>query len=327
MVEPLYNPYLFGHEQAEVQFLEALQQNRMPHAWMIGGVRGIGKATLAYRIARFLMAGAPMPQDEGPGLFGDATPATPSLQLEPEHPIFSRMMSQSLLDLMIISSDAGEDGEREITVDEIRKVQQFFTLSAAEAGWRVIVIDGAEAMNRNAQNALLKILEEPPAQALILLTCNNAGRMLPTIRSRCRVLKLAPLSETNMQKVMDTLLPAHEHNAEAIKLADGSPGLAIQLADTDTGNLQDILAKAFTIFEGGKPPAIGEIADRLTKRGEERFWHPTVFLLRQHIAERLREPGTSEKWLELWEKSAHLLAHTEGLNMDKKAALMEFFTP
>lgn len=327
MVEPLLNPYLFGHEVAEAQFLEALQQNRMPHAWMVSGVKGIGKATLAYRIARFLLAGAPMPQDEGPGLFGDATPATPSLELQNDHPIFSRIHNQSVLDLMIISSDAGEEGEREITVDEIRKVQSFFTLSAAEAGWRIIVIDGAEAMNRNAQNALLKILEEPPAQALILLVCHNAGRMLPTIRSRCRVLKLAPLTESNMQKVMDTLLPAHEHNAEAIKLADGSPGLAMQLADTDTDNLRDLLGKAFTIFDGGKPPAIGEIAERLTKRGEERFWHPTIFLLRHYIAQRLREPGTSEKWMELWEKSAHLVAHTDGLNMDKKAALMEFFTP
>lgn len=324
MIAPSSNPHLFGHEAAEGQFLDALAKNKLPHAWLISGVRGIGKATLAWRIARFLMAGAPMPEAEGPGLFGPAEPAAPTLGLPEGHPIFSRIENQSLLDLLTVTGE-DEDGEREITVDEIRKLQQFFTMSAAESKWRVVLIDGADAMNRNAQNALLKILEEPPANALLLLVCHNTGAMLPTIRSRCRALKLAPLSETNMRKAMDTLLPSHEQNEAAIALSGGAPGLALTLADADSQKLINTLDDALGVFEG-KRVAVGDIAEKLTRRGEERHWHPTVFLLRHLVAERMHR-APSEKWMELWEKSGNLIGQTEGLNMDKRAALMEFFTP
>jgi DNA polymerase-3 subunit delta' len=177
---PRENPDLLGHEVAERQFISAWKSGRLPHGWLITGPPGIGKATLAYRMARFVLAGGAGAADDGPGLFGDAPPAAETLQMEPENPIFRRVASSGHADLMSLERSFASDKDIEsdprdrernsvIRVDDVRKAGGFIRMTPAEGGWRVVVVDAADEMNQNAANALLKMLEEPPNKALYFL--------------------------------------------------------------------------------------------------------------------------------------------------------------
>jgi DNA polymerase-3 subunit delta' len=256
-------------------------------------------------MARYLLAGAPKSEA---GLFGDATP---SIDLGEQHPIFSRLAHGAHSDILTITAEDEEGAPREILIDEIRKLHAFFGLSSGETGWRIIIIDGADAMNRNAQNALLKMLEEPPTNALIFLVCHNAGQMLPTIRSRCRALKLAPLNATAMAQVL-----GHDIPTEILEIAAGSPGLALQLEATDYANA---ILQLNRLLE--HPEESLEIAEKLTKKGTESHW-PTYLLLLRHVVSKRILAQPSDALFSLWQRINQLQGETEGLNMDKKMALM-----
>ena len=184
------NSILLGQAEAEASFLTAFNSGKLPHAWLICGPSGIGKATLAHRITRFVLThGGPVA--EGPGLFGDALPAVEptSLATDLESPICRRIIAGGHADFLHIQRSEDEKTgklRKEITVNEVRAVGSFLSKTPAEGGWRVVVIDSADEMNANAANAVLKVLEEPPKRALLLLVSHNPGRLLPTIRSRCR---------------------------------------------------------------------------------------------------------------------------------------------
>ncbi|MCY4407885.1 MAG: DNA polymerase III subunit delta', partial [Rhodospirillaceae bacterium] len=177
---PRENPHLVGHEPAAGALVEAWGSGRLAHAWLIAGPRGIGKATLAYRFARFVLAGKE-------GIDG--------LTMAPEHPVFRRIAAGGHSDLAVIERGLGDRGRlrAEIVVDDVRKANAFLSLTAGEGGWRVVIVDAADEMNRNAANALLKRLEEPPSRVLFLLVSHAPSRMPATLRSRCRLLSLAPL--------------------------------------------------------------------------------------------------------------------------------------
>ena len=168
---------LIGQTAAEAEFLSAYNGGRLPHAWLIAGPRGVGKATLAFRIARFVLAqGSDSTQrpDDGPGLFGEPLPKSvpSSLHVAPDHPVFRRVASGGHSDLRVyertVNAKTGRL-HRDIAVDEIRDVRSFLSLTPAEGAWRVVIVDSADDMNPNSANALLKILEEPPARALLLV--------------------------------------------------------------------------------------------------------------------------------------------------------------
>ncbi|MBY0430556.1 MAG: DNA polymerase III subunit delta', partial [Rhodospirillales bacterium] len=221
---------LLGHAAAEHAFLEAWISGRLAHAWLICGPRGIGKATFAYRIARFVLSGG------GGGLFGSSSD---SLDVPAGHPGTHRIAAGGHADLKVIErgfSETRSKGEArrrsEIVVDDVRGIGSFMSLTPAEGGWRVVIIDAADEMNRNAANAVLKVLEEPPAQALLLLLSHSPGRLLPTIRSRCRRLNLAPLAEAQVQELLGRLRPdLSEPDARALaRMGEGSIGRSLALA-------------------------------------------------------------------------------------------------
>ena len=193
---PRHTVQLFGQDAAEAAFLDATREGRRHHAWLVTGARGVGKATLAWRIARHLRAG----QDDGPGLFGEATaPAT--LDIPPEHPVARRMAALSDPGTLLIRRAWDADRKRlkaQITVDEVRKLNGFFGLSATDDGTRVVIVDSADEMNTSAANAILKVLEEPPQNAVLLLVSHQPSRLLPTIRSRCRTLACKTLGPEDM---------------------------------------------------------------------------------------------------------------------------------
>ena len=192
---------LIGHEAAERALLESWNSGRMPHAWLLTGRKGIGKATLAYRTARFVLSqGA----QQGAGLFGDAPMTADSLSTDPESPVSLQVGAGGHPDLLTIERSINTNTKKlrgEIVVEDVRRLTSFLSLTAAAGEWRVVIVDTADEMNRNAANALLKGLEEPPSNTLFLLVCNAPGRLLPTIRSRCRMLAMKALPDATVVDV------------------------------------------------------------------------------------------------------------------------------
>lgn len=229
---------LFGQEAAEREFLAALGAGRLHHGWMIVGPRGIGKATLAWRIARRLIADPPSPASgaEPDGLFGAPTPPD-SLELAPDHPVARRIAAGSepgLLRLTRPWDDKAKRFKQDITVEEVRRLKGRLSLSAADGGWRVCIVDAADEMNRAAANAFLKLLEEPPARTTMLLVAHQPSALLPTIRSRCRLLRCAPLGARDMAAALAQAGVAAPANMEALSaLSAGSVGRAVTLASQD----------------------------------------------------------------------------------------------
>lgn len=218
---------LFGHSAAEAEFLTAHKSGRLHHAWMITGPRGVGKATLAWRMARYLMNDT---GDAGPSMFGDDAPA--DLNMSPDHPVFKRVAALSEPGIALCRRSWDEKTKRlrtVLNVDEVRKLKGFFSLSASDGGWRVAIIDAADEMNTAAANALLKLLEEPPARCLILLVCHRPDRLLPTIRSRCRTLRLSALTSGDLAQALENAGFLDEQDAMLAMLAGGSVGEAVRL--------------------------------------------------------------------------------------------------
>jgi DNA polymerase-3 subunit delta' len=235
ILEPRLNPYLVGHESAEQDFLGAWTSGRLAHAWLICGPRGIGKATLAYRMARFVMSQGPNIQSSS-NLFGE--PAVPqTLQASAENVVFRRIAALGHGDFKSIErgwSDTKQTKRKTVIgVDEVRKVGSFLTKTPAEGGWRAVLVDAADEMNQNAANAVLKVLEEPPRRALLFLIAHNPDRLLPTIRSRCRRLDLRPLELKQVTVLMNRYRSdlSSEDTAALAVLGDGSIGRALELAD------------------------------------------------------------------------------------------------
>ena len=237
---------LFGQAAAERAFLDAWGAGRMHHAWMLTGPRGVGKATLAWRMARAMRA-APAPGQaggQGGGLFGEA-PAEPgppeSLDMDPQDPVFRRVLALSEGRLRLLRRPWDDKARRlktQIAAEDARALRELFATTAADGGWRVAVVDCVDEMNAQSANALLKLIEEPPARSMFLLVCHQPSRILPTIRSRCRTLVLRPLGPPDLAAAVTQAMEAEGEDApdlgasaEALHaLSGGSAGEALRLA-------------------------------------------------------------------------------------------------
>ncbi len=273
---------LFGQQAAEQDFLSALNSQRLHHGWMISGPKGVGKATLAWRIAKFLLT---LPPDQGGGLFDAAPVVHDTLSIDPDHPVAHRIRALSDPGLFLIrrgwagSTDSIRERSRnegklagEIRVFEVRGLSQFLQMSAADGGRRVVIVDSADEMNVNAANALLKMLEEPPARTTILLISHQPSRLLPTIRSRCRELRLHPLAPSDMQ------LALHQAGAEATQspalaeLSAGSVGEALRIVQLNGVAIYGELVAMFAQHPGFDRQRALKLAEAATGRGsEDRF--------------------------------------------------------
>ncbi|NDR58502.1 DNA polymerase III subunit delta' [Aliiruegeria sabulilitoris] len=242
---PRESAKLIGQEAAEAGFLDAFNSGRLHHAWLITGPKGVGKATLAWRLARFLLATSPV---EGGGLFG-APPPPATLDISPEHPVFRRTMALSEPGLFLLRRPWDEKAKRhkkEITVDEARKLKGFFSMSATDGGHRAVIIDSADEMNPSAANAVLKLLEEPPARTTLFLVSHQPSRLLPTIRSRCRTLRCRTLAPPELQQALEAAGTEMPESADALTaLADGSVGAAHSLLNNDGLALYTALVRLF----------------------------------------------------------------------------------
>jgi DNA polymerase-3 subunit delta' len=327
--EPRANPNLLGHAAAEATLIGAMAAARMHHAWLITGAEGVGKATLAFRFARWLLAGAPA---------GD------SLAVSSSNPVFNRVAAGTHADLLTIELMYDTKAKRmktQIAVEDARRVGPFLHLTAAEGGWRVVVIDGAEDLNPSSANALLKILEEPPSRAVLLLVCAAPGRLLPTIRSRCRLLRLEGLDNAAIDRLLGDYLPelGAADRSRLAGLAEGSPGRALTLAGgagLACSVLVDEVLAALPDFRASRAYAMADTVTRRDSNGEAKF-STFMEVLRTAIATALCETvrGTAdatqarliathpiEAWPEMWHALTKLQDETERYNLDQRQAIV-----
>jgi DNA polymerase-3 subunit delta' len=324
---------LVGQDAAERSFLAAWNSGRVPHAWLIGGPSGVGKATLAFRIARFVLTQSVA-----------AKAAATSLTTPPDHPVARQIIAGSHPDLLVlepgqINPETGKP-TREIVVPQVRNAVQFCRKTPTAGPWRAVIIDPAEAMNRNAANALLKVLEEPPARCLILLTSNVPRRLLATIRSRCRLMTLQTLSDAQIATIVRGARSnlSEEALETVVALAEGSVGRALALAEGDAaavhGAIQDILRELPRL----SLPAVHAFADRVARPGEDEGspgidgFALVLDLLLRHAAGAARTAGLApqgrgavESWVAVWEKIGRLQARADTANLDRKMVLLDAF--
>jgi DNA polymerase-3 subunit delta' len=235
---PRHNHLLFGHGDAERQLLEAYRSGRLPQAWIIGGQEGVGKATLAWRFARFLFAN---PLFDSPGVARAS-----DLSVSPDDPVSRRIDAMAIGDLALLRREWNEKTKKhftEIRMDDVRHALELFHHAAGEGGWRICIVDCAEDLNRSGANALLKVMEEPPPRSLFLIISHRPARILPTIRSRCRMLQLEPLAADEVSQTVRSLGEPWSHmGAEidaAAQRAGGSVKQALRYLDKDRFELAE----------------------------------------------------------------------------------------
>jgi DNA polymerase-3 subunit delta' len=258
---PRETTVLHGQAEAERALLEAYRGRRFHHAWLISGPAGIGKATLAYRMARFVLA---HPDPRTP-----AVQRATSLQVDADHPVARRIAAQAHGDLLVLERTINEKTNKlrqDIQVDDVRRTVTFFGSTAGEGGWRVAIVDAVDELNREGANALLKVLEEPPRRAVLLLVSHSAARVLPTIRSRCRLLALRPLLATEVARAAATAIGEDAEAANikaAAAVADGSVRRALALLDGEALDLRSRITALLEQLPAVDPRALHALGDRL----------------------------------------------------------------
>lgn len=320
---------LIGHADAEAALLAAFKSGRLHHAWLIEGPEGVGKATLAYRFARFLLS-HPDPQAPELALAQD-------LYVSAEDPVARQIRARANPDLVVLQRARDEDGKvtaTVITVDAVRRVARFLSTTSATGGWRVVIVDTADDMNRSSANALLKMLEEPPQLSIFLLLTNTPGRLLPTIRSRCRKLPLKPLPDDTVAEALRSAgIGADDAaRATAARLSGGSIGKAARLADDDAIETIRGIHAILDQIPRHDPLAAQALAERLGRRGAEDRYRLATSLISDWISARLHEEVRSgasaavlAPWPEVWEKVTRAFGETERLNLDRTQTLLSVF--
>jgi DNA polymerase-3 subunit delta' len=315
---------LFGHAEAEQTLLEAYRSGRIPHAWLISGPRGIGKATLAYRMARFVLA---YPDPAAP-----AVQSARSLAVDPEHAVARRIAAQAQPDLLILERTIGERGKlrQDIAVDDVRRSVSFFGSTAGEGGWRVAIVDSVDELNANGANALLKVVEEPPVRALLLLVSHARGLVLPTIRSRCRLLNLRTLSNAEVAKAAAAAL-GREADAEVLEaagLAEGSVGRALSVLDGPALALRQRLTELLDGLPATDPMALHALGDAISgtdPRTLEAFLDTVNAWLSARMTGGPQESRRMARVAEVWEKVNRAALEVEIFNLERKPLVFAVF--
>jgi DNA polymerase-3 subunit delta' len=338
-LEPFPHPRetvaLFGHGEAERAFLDAYRGGRMHHAWLIAGPEGIGKATLAHRIARFVLTHP----DPGADYVGKAR----DLGVDPDDPAARQAAALSHPDLVVLRRVWDTRNKRLTTalpIEEVRRASHFFSMTAAAGGWRVAIVDCADEMNLNAANALLKTLEEPPPRALLLLVSHRPGRLIATLRSRCRRLMLGPLGEADLFAAMEAAGAkqalgklSEADRAALVRMARGSPRRALRFV---SGNGLGIYREIAGILDEAPmrdDRRVHALARRVTRAGAEDDYELALSLIADWLASRVEtaadagpaEPASLARLAEVWEKTTRLAGETEIFHFDRRLVILNAF--
>jgi DNA polymerase-3 subunit delta' len=334
---PCENPYLIGHDAAMEMFLRAYNNGALHHGWLITGDEGIGKATLAYKIARFLIAAKP----------GESYT---TLDVPVDGPVFRQVAGKSNMDLRVLERDYTETDRRklvkaiqngdkvddemlqglkksaEIRVDDVREMVEFIRKKSFENNWKVVIVDSADDLNTSSANALLKILEEPPTKSILLLVAHNPERLLPTIRSRCAKLSLHPLKETEVASLLRRYKPSlKEEEVKGLAgLAKGSIGRALRYAENNALALYEDIKK---ICYGGKK-GDGELLNKTaqTVAADEDVWALFEEMVCRFARDNFAQTQNKKAFYEAYEDVLKVLNDTARLNMDKRLSALQILT-
>jgi DNA polymerase-3 subunit delta' len=317
---------LYGHAEAESTLLEAYRSARFPHAWLITGPAGIGKATLAYRLARFILA-HPDPR-------ATAVATATSLAVDADHPVARRIAVQAQGDLLVLERTINEKTGKlyqDIRVDDVRRTVTFFGSTPGEGGWRIAIVDTVDELNPSGANALLKVLEEPPRRGVLLLVSHSAARVLPTIRSRCRVLALRPLSAADVGRAAAAALAEEGAAADitaAAAVADGSVRRALALLDGDALDLRNRIVALLERLPAVDPRALHALGDRLygTDAATLAAFVDTVNgWLSARLAAGAEDPARLARVAEAWERINHAAGEVDEYNLERKPLVFNVF--
>lgn len=331
--------HLSGHVSACDQICTAIKNNHVHHAWLLSGMQGIGKATLGYFFARYLLA---IPTEVAGGLFGETLPQAPLPEhltdLETQTDLFQLVANGSHPDFRLIKRSVDEKTGRmktEISVSQIRALSAFLHKTPSLAAWRVVLIDSAEEMNRSAANALLKILEEPPKNALVILISHAPGRLLPTLRSRCRHLRLSALEDEHVSEIWHPISEirnlSQQDYLSAKQIFPGSIGQILSFCEFGGGEL---ITQIQTHFDSAQRPSRADFikfAEDLATKEEAQFILFQAILqhwLSTHIKQRALQMAGHAKlnvWTQLWQETIHKLKRLQQAHLDRKMVLFEIF--
>jgi DNA polymerase III subunit delta' len=325
---PRLTTRLFGHAAAEAAMLAAYREGRLAHAWLIGGREGVGKATLAWRFARFVLA--------------NPDPATPAVQnardlfVALDQPAARQLAALSHPDFALARREWNAKSKgfySEIRVEDVRDALSMFHMSAAFGGWRVAIVDCADELNPAGANALLKMIEEPPPRALILIVAHQPGRVLATIRSRCRRLLLDRLTPAEIEATIEGLGPPWDaidpaRRAQAAARADGSAREALRRLDPDAQDLGALIDAAIAQLPRVEPRMIHRLADAVADRAAADSFAALNAALCEWLAMRARaaaSPTARRTLAELWDRLRAATRETEALNLDKRLHVLAAF--
>jgi DNA polymerase III subunit delta' len=326
---PRLTRHLVGHEAAEQRLIAAWRSGRMHHAWLLAGPRGIGKATLAYRFARFLFTHPNASAAEAPQ----------SLEVAPEAPAAALVAARSHPDLLVVERTIDQKTERLrglVRVEDSRKASQFFSLSPAMGGWRVCIVDAADDLNSESANSLLKVLEEPPARSVFLIVTHAPGRLLATIRSRSIRLDLKPLATGQVVEAMQALGASETSSPDELAaiaaLSQGSPGRAVNLVGSQGARL----FLKFQEVAGRRPPfargPLFEIAGQLRRVDAAEDFPVFSDLLSDWVAATAKAraaaggAGAAQPWAKAHQDIGHSIRRANALNLDRRQVLLEAFS-
>ncbi len=345
----------FGHDAIERSLLEMINKDRLPHALIFAGPKGIGKSTMAFRLTRYLLkTGRNGGQTADGGLFGDELPKEePSnFNVDLQDPVFRQVASGGHADLLTIERKFDDKKNRfkdSVEVDEIRRITPFMRMTASQGGWRIAIVDDADTMNRNSQNAILKILEEPPANALLILVCHRLGAMIPTIRSRARVIPFQALERDEFNTLIKRdhgTLPQHDLDT-LYNISGGSIGQGLRIADE--GGLEAV-EKVTTLLFGWPNwdwPQIHALADTYSRSGQENalrafqdvlLWMVNCLLrakargqepaspLNNQATHKLLAHYSLAQWIEIASQLQEHFDTVNAANLDKRHAVLGAFS-
>ena len=304
-------------EDAERAFVDALTRGRLHHAWLLTGPEGVGKATFAYRAARRLLGAAP-------------DPASGQLGAAPADPVSRQIMARAHPDLLVLQRDT-EDGKprRLIPVDEARELGAFFTKSPAAAPWRVAIIDAADDLNDSAANAILKTLEEPPERGVLLMVSHTPGRLMATLRSRCRRLGFKPpAAHLALRWLSERGALDPETAAVYLEIAGGAPGGAWRLAREAGLEMDAAAIELLRSLPGGDGAHLPGLADRFRATAGAGLFQLFFNRLGVRAQEKARSLASSrallldaDRWAEAAAMLAKIAARAEAVNLDRGDAL------
>jgi DNA polymerase III subunit delta' len=316
---------LFGHSLAEAALLAAYRSGRIPHAFLIVGPQGIGKATLAYRMARFVLA--------HPDPAAREVQAAASLAVDAKHPVARRIAAQAQPDLLILERTLNDKGvlHKQIAVDDIRKTITFFGSTAGEGGWRIAIVDAVDELNKSGANALLKVLEEPPRRALLLLVSHSAARVPATLRSRCRILTLRPLAAADVAAAAAAAADIAADDPElavAVAAAEGSVARALSFLDEGVLALRQQALELLERLPALDPKALHALGEALagTDAAPLAAFIDTVNAwLSQRVNRPANEIGRTAQLAEVFARINAAARDAETYNLERKPLVFSVF--